>query len=175
LTLPPNWAVIPLTREDLTRLIEQAAEQNPEYAETVEAFKKMDPDTFRLIGLNGDRKYKSGQYPTIVSITAIADPVAGSMPMSFVTAMIEDYVLKGSTDTAWDVKTNANGVEIGIVQGSLKIAGPQGGTINTKTKVIAFQANKKLIMVQFITPSEFAAEVLTAADQIIDTIKLMKP
>jgi len=175
LTLPKNWVVIPLTREDLARLAEQAAAQNPEFADTLEAFKKLDPETFRLIGLNSDRKYQSGQYPTILSITAISDPVASNMPMSFVTALIEDNVLKGAKDTTSEVETNLNGMEIGIVQGSIKIENPQGGSANTRTKVIIFQANKKLIMIQIITPAEFGDEVLAAADQVIDTIKLMEP
>ncbi len=175
LTLPGNWAVIPLTREDLARLVEQAAAQNPEFADTLEAFKKLDPETFRLIGLNSDQKYESGRYPTIMSITAISDPVASSMPMSFVTALVEDNVLKGSKDSTWTVITNANGLEIGVVEGSLAIAAPQGGIANTRTKLIVFRANKKLIMIQIITPAEFGDEVLADGDQIIDTIKLMEP
>jgi hypothetical protein len=175
LTLPKNWVVIPLTREDLTRLVEQAAAQNPEFADTLEAFKKLDPETFRLIGLNSDQKYEGGQYPTIMSITAISDPVAASMPMSFVTALVEDNVLKGSKDSTWEVVTNTNGLEIGVVEGSLAVQIPQGGTAKTRTKMIVFQANKKLIMIQIITPTEFGAEVLPAADQIIDTIRLMEP
>ena len=174
-TLPPGWVIIPLTKEDLDRVIEQVAGEDPEFAKMAEAFRQAAPDFMRLIGLHGDRKYRSGQYPTLVSITVISDTVAGSMPMSFVTAMIEDNVMTGSKDTTWDVLENDHGIEIGIVQGSLKVPSVKGGTINAKTKVIAFQVNKKLIMVQFITPAEFGAEVLPAADQIIDTIRLLEP
>lgn len=172
LTLPRSWVAIPLTKQDLDRLLEQVASQDPEFGKVAQQFKQMDPNIIRLFGLNSDRKYSKGEYPTLVSVTALADPVLSSMPMAFVTAVIEDKVLVGAKDTTWEVKKNANGVEVGIVQGSLKIHAPLGTTVNTKAKVIAFQVNKKLIMMEFVTPTQFGAEVLPAVDQIIDTIQL---
>lgn len=174
LELPQEWVVIDLTQEDISKALDQAARQDPQLAEMAQGFKHLDPDIIRLIGLSRTRKYKSNSYPTLLSIAAVADPIASSMPMSFVTAMIEDKVLQGATNTSWEVKTNINGIEIGIVQGSMRFPSATGGRTDVRTKVIAFQSDKKLIMVQIITPREFGDEVLPAADQIIDTIKLIK-
>ncbi len=175
LTLPAKWLVVPLTKEDLDQMVQTAAAEDPAFAKVADAYKDMDPNIFRVFGLNTDVKYAKGSYPTLVVVSAVKDPLASSMPMEFVTAMIEDKVLTGSTDTTWSVKRNAHGVEIGIVEGSMKVIVPNKGTQSAKAKVIAFQANKKLIVVEFATPTQFAAEVLPGVDAMIDTIQITEP
>ncbi len=175
LELPQEWVVVPLTKEDLANGLEQAARDNPDFSQMAEAFKQMDPAIIRLIGLDKNIKYDSNSYPTLLSITTISDEVASSMPMAFVTAMIEDNVFKGSRDTTWDVKENVNGVEIGIVQGTLKAPTPTGNKVDVVEKALAFQSNHKLILIEILTPKEYGSQVLPAADQIIDTIQLAQP
>ncbi len=175
LVLPEEWVVLNLTQEDISQALDRAAKQDPQFTEMAQAFRQLDPAIIRLIGLNSLRKYESGSYPTLLSITALADKLAGSMPMSFVTAMIEDNVMKGAKNTTWEVKNNAEGVEIGIVTGPVTAISPSRNKVSAQEKVIAFQSNKKLIMIEIITPRQFSAEVFPSADQIIDTIKLRKP
>ncbi len=175
LNLPAGWLVVPLTKEDLDRAVQQAATLDPQFAKLADAYKGMDPNIFRVFGLNTGTKYVKASYPTIVVVSAITDPVASAFPMEGVAAMIEDKVFTGSTDTTWSVKRNAHGVDVGIVEGSMKVAVPNGGKQTVKAKVLAFQTGKKLIVIQFATPAQFAAEVLPPLDAVIDTIQTTKP
>jgi len=173
--LPKEWTAIPLTKEDIDRIVQQMAEQDPEFAKLAESMRTADDNVLRLLGFNTDPKYVKAQNPTLFMLIAIPDKIVGSLPMAGVTAIIEDNTFTGSSDTTWDVVNNPHGVEVGVVQGTYKFVTPEGKTLKTKSKVIAFQANQKLIMIQFITPVQFGAEVLPGVDQIIDTIQLMTP
>ncbi len=172
LSLPANWLAVPLTKEDIDPIVKEIATDSPEFARMAEWYQSLDSSIFRVFGLSKDPKYAKASYPTLLMISAVPDTLASTLPMEAVTAMIEDKVLTGSTDTTWSVKHNAHGVDVGIVEGSIKMSTPNAGKQNARTKVIAFQSNKKLVMVQFFVPTQFAAQVLPALDSVIDTIQL---
>ncbi len=175
LALPSDWVAIRLTKQDLDQIVQQMSSQDPNVGQMTDAVEGMDPETVRVFGLNKNAKYAKGSYPTMLVGTAIKDKLASSMPMEFVTAMIEDRVLTGSKDTTWDVKHNAHGVDVAVVQGSMRIPIQNGPTVSVKSKVIAFQSDDKLIMLEFVTPTQFGDEVLPGLDSIVDTIQLTKP
>ncbi len=175
LHLPPDWIVLPLTKEDLVRALDQAAREHPQMEKTASAFRQMDPTVLRLIAMNKNAKYTVNSYPTFLAISAVSNPIAASLPMAAVTAMIEDNIFSGSTDTTWEVKTSSHAVEVGIVQGSYQAATRTGRHVDVVEKVVAFQSNKKLIMVEILTPKETAEQILPSADQILDTIQRLGP
>ncbi len=170
--LPSKWKVVFSTQEDLQQAIDFVRKKDPEYAKMVESFKDVDPDIFRLVAVNIDRKYVSSKFPSALTINAFNDPLASSMPMEFVTAMIEDNILKGATSTSWDVISNANKVEVATVRGIRTITAPNGIHATVAELVIAFRANKKLVVIEIATPKEFKEAILKPFDNIIDSIKV---
>ncbi len=175
LTLPMDWLIVPVNQKDLQASLDKAAQNNPEFADLADGFRDIDPDTFRGVAFNTQRKLVDASSPTFLMILTISDPVAGSMPMDFVTAMIEDNILKGAKIISWDVKTNSSGIEIGINDAANNMPLPTGNTVYVRTKIISFQANRKLILVQCFTPAKFGDEVLPPLEDIIDTIELTTP
>lgn len=175
LDLPVDWIVIPLTMDDLTETLEQASKEDPDFTGMAKAFKEMDPDIIRLIGLNANRKYTSAKTPTMLTITAFSDAIASTMPMAFVTAMIEDNILTGASDLSWDVINNKNGVEVGIVNGIKTITAPNGRRVVVAEQVVAFQTKDKLIILDVVTPREFENDILPPFEEIIDSIKTSLP
>jgi hypothetical protein len=167
LLLPPNWAVVFASQKDL----QEAMQGNPEVSDMSKRFNEVDPDVFRLVAMNVDRTYIKAGSPTLLTINAYKDAVASAMPMAFVTAMIEDKILQDATSTTWNVIENANGVEVGIVEGARTFAFP-GANIRVREMVIAFQANKKLIVIEIAVPTQYAEQILTPFDETIDTIKV---
>ncbi len=172
LQLPPEWKVVFSSQKDLQAAIEFAGNKSPEYAKLIQSFKYVDPDIFRLAAINTNRNYISPKFPTVLTVNAFADPLWSSMPMAFVTAMIEDKILAGATSTTWDAGDNANKVEVGTVRGIRTLTNPNGIRVTITELVIAFQANKKLIVMEIATLKEFKDQVLTPFDGIIDSIKV---
>ncbi len=172
-SLPKNWRVAFTSQKDLQQAVQDQASANPEFADIAEGFKDMDPDVFRLTALNVDRKYfDTSGTPTLLTSNAYEDTVASSMPMSFVTAMIEDNVLKNAKNTSWDVTTSGNGVEVGIVTGENRFSFDSGISVNVDQIVIAFQANGKLILVEIAAPKGYGEEILASFDSMIRSIKV---
>jgi hypothetical protein len=133
----------------------------------------MDPDVFRLAAMNVDRKYlDAAGTPTLLTVNAYEDAIASSMPMAFITAMIEDNILKDARNTSWDVTNNGNGVEVGTVTGENTFTFDNGIKINVEMIVIAFQANNKLIVIEIAAPQGYGKEILSSFDGMIDSIKV---
>jgi hypothetical protein len=169
--LPPNWAIVFSTQKDLEQAIEQTSEKDPDFAKMAESFKNVDPNVFRLAALNIDRTYISEDSPALLTINAFVDSVTSTMPMSFVTAMIEDSILAGASSTTWDVTNNINNVEVGLVRGAMMISLPNGLSANIQELVISFQSNKKLIVIEIAAPKEFGDQILSPFEGIVDSIK----
>ena len=172
LLLPSNWEIVFSSQKELQQAVQDIGSNDPKLAEMAENFKNADPDVFRLAAMNADRKYLQASAPTLLTINTIDDSIASSMPMAFVTAMIEDNVLEGATSTTWDVIDNKNGVEVGLVEGTRTFDGPNGMSVNARELVIAFQANHKLILVEIIAPEEYQAEIFASFKDRIDAIKV---
>ncbi len=172
LLLPPNWEIVFSSQQEFQEAMQSAGNEDPRLAEMADNFKDSDPDVFRLAAMNTDRKYLEASAPTLLTIDTIEDSVASSMPMAFVTAMIEDNLLKGATSTTWDVINNKNGVEVGIVEGSKTIDVGKGIKLKVRELVIAFQTNNKLILVEIIAPEEYQNEIFTTFKDRIDMIKV---
>ena len=54
LTLPENWVIIPLVKEDLEAVLDQMAEENPDLAKAAEAFKGLDSNILPMVSLNSN-------------------------------------------------------------------------------------------------------------------------
>jgi hypothetical protein len=172
--LPENWKVAFTSQKDLKDAVQAQADTNSDFAGMEEQFKELDPDIFRLAALNVDRKYLKLGSPTLLTANAYEDAVASSMPMAFVTAMIEDNILKDAQSTDWEVVTNGNGVEVGIVTGKSTFSFPNGVNIKVEQIVIAFQANERLIVIEIAVPQGYGDEIRTSFNGMIDSIKVDK-
>ncbi len=175
LKLPSDWVVVPVDTEDLQETLEQAIPKNPDFAKIIDIIMDMDPEVIRLVGLYKNPKLSSQSDPTLLLVNTIEDSMASAMPMAAVTAMIEDEVLPDAKNTTWNVKTNAGGVEVGMVQGTTVFDSDSGDSMQTVELVIAFQSNHKLIMLHLMIPKENREAVLPATDLIIDSIQRMTP
>jgi hypothetical protein len=171
--LPANWKVPFISQKDLQEAVQADANSDPELADFVDQFKDLDPDIFRLAALNVDRKYlDSAGAPTLLTANAYEDPIASTMPMAFVTAMIEDNILKDARNTSWEVTNSGNGVEVGIVTGENTFNFSNGVNVNVEQIVIAFQANQKIIIIEIAAPQGYGDEILASFDGMIDSIKV---
>jgi len=171
--LPENWKVAFTSQKDLQEAVQADANTDPELADIVEQFKGLDPDIFRLTAMNVDRKYfDTSDTPTLLTANAYEDAIASSMPMAFVTAMIEDNILKDARNTSWDVTNNGNDVEVGIVTGENTFSFAEGMSVNIEMIVIAFQANNKLIIMEIAAPQGYGEEILASFDGMIASIKV---
>lgn len=178
LTLPQNWIVIPLSAEDLSQILDEMAAEDPALEEIADAFTQLDPDVIRAMAVNKDRKYIADGFSTNLSVTAIEDPLMSTMPIDFVTGAVEESIeqqgaeLLSSGNTA---VTNASGVEVGSFDFQQSTPSATGENILVRSKVILFQANGKVILVQLTTPQEFGEELVPIMDQIQDSISLIEP
>ena len=172
LQIPQNWEIVFSSHAEMQRAVQSMGADDQRFAEMADRFKDSDPDVFRLAAMNVDRKYRQASAPTLLTINTVEDAMASTMPMAFVTAQIEDNLLADASATTWDVIENANGVEVGLVEGKRTFDVPGGMTITARELVIAFQSNDKLIMIEIVAPEEYQQEILSSFKDRIDTIKV---
>lgn len=170
--LPPKWVVVFATEKDLEEAIARQSQGNPEFAQMAEGFRDVDPTVFRLAALHADRGYLAVGFPPLLTVNAHESSVASSMPMEFVTAMIEDTTLQDATSTSWEVIENPGRVEVGIVRGSRTVDLPAQARVAMEVLVIAFQSNKKLILVEVAVPGDVADAFLPSLDPLMDSIRI---
>jgi len=178
LALPEGWIVIPLSSEDLADILQSMSDENPEFKDMAQAFKQLDPNVIRVMAVNKDSKYISNGFSTNLSITALEDKLMSSMPLDFVVGAVEESLNQQGAELLSNgslAARNANGVEFGsfdFLQTSLSAT---GASVQVRSKVVVFQTDGKLIMVQLATPEQFGEELLPVMDKISDSIKLMEP
>ncbi len=172
-SLPENWKVAFTSQKDLQQAAQDQANADPEFGDIAAGFKDIDPDVFRLAAMSIDKKYlDAADTPTLLTANAYEDAIASSMPMAFVTAMIEDNILKDARNTSWEVTNNGSGVEVGTVTGDTTFSFDAGMKVNVEMIVIAFQANNKLIIIEVAAPQGYGKEILASFDDMIDSIKV---
>ncbi len=177
LTLPSDWFIIPLSAKDITEILNSMAEENPELKASADAFKNLDPDVIRVIAVNKDSKYMVKGFSSNLTITAVKDKFLAGLPVSFVTGFLEEEMEKnGVTIVEMDelVITSASGVEIGVMEFIQDTPTATGGTISAQSHMLVFQTSGALIMVQLVTPKEFAGELFPIMDDIAESITLLK-
>jgi hypothetical protein len=173
--LPDGWVVIPLTAEDISKLLDAAAEANPDMANMVETFKQLDSDVVRVVALSDDPKYVTKGFATNITVTAIEDKMMASMPLEIVTAMLEDSLTEqGATvlTQGANVGTNAHDVEYGIVDCKITTKTASGGALEVRSIYAIFQTDKKMVMIDLTTPSKFGKELFKLLGEVIDTIEM---
>jgi hypothetical protein len=178
LNIPPAWFVIPVSAEDIVERLERAYETNPQFKEQAEAFARMDPDVIRIVALNQDTKYIVNGFATNLTVTAIEDPLVSSMPLNFVTGVVEESLeQQNATLVSGEELTseNRNGVEIGAIAVEQTALTATGAKILVHSTMILFQSNGKVVLVQVAVPKSLAAEILPVMDQIRNTVKLLEP
>jgi hypothetical protein len=176
-TLSQEWTVIPVSQEHIDRVAQASPALDAEFLRLAQKLYDTREDAFRLVGLEADSKFAKPENPTLVLVTAIPDRVSATLPMPELARMIQDTVFSSTNakDMQRDVVQNAHDLGVAVVEGPYDYYSTQGETLKTQSKVLGFQANSRVILIQFITPAEFGAEVLPGIDQIIDTIQRFKP
>lgn len=178
LALPKGWMILPLSSGDMADILKGISEQNPEFKDIAETFKNLDPDMIRIMALNMNSKYSQNGFSTTLGVMAIDNKVMSSMPMDFVTGALEESITQQGAQQLSsnnNVVTNANGVEMGILDYQQSVPSPLGGQVSARYKVIVFQAGGKMIMVQLGTPKQFGDQFLPVMDQIEGSVKLIEP
>jgi hypothetical protein len=172
LVLPEEWVAIPFDQNELGVLVDQLSKGNPKFKDAAEAFKNLDPNVFRLVALNQNKKYfETGAVPN-VNITALENSVLSAMPLSFVTGALEESFKNNGMQVVSEgvnVIDNPNGVEIEFLDIEQEANG-----IKIAQRVIVFQSNNKLIMITLTAPESFRDEVFTYADVIGASVKLFE-
>ena len=178
LTLPEGWVVIPLTMEDFAAFAEQMAKENPQLADDLNALKDMnfDPDMFRGYALLADRNFITDNFITNLGITVLSDPTLASMPLSFVTGMIESQLRQNGnkilTQGVNEIE-NPNGVEAEYIDIE-QIISLFGKKLTVNSRIVLFIKDDKLIMFQVTTPKQFMNELFPIANEIGGTIEYIK-
>ena len=172
LILPEGWSVI---RSSSVPSQMDPARKNPALVKLIAAFEGADERVFRFLGIEADQKYLESPYPTYILIQTDADPFLSIMPMAAVTAGIEDRYLNNASIIGWDVKNTPEGLELGINDATRMISMSSGINVKVLIKVISFQSDQVLIMLQIFTPEEFSNDFNILADEIIGTIELTTP
>jgi hypothetical protein len=172
LILPAEWVVIPFDQDELGMLVDELSKDNPKFEDAAAAFKNLDPDVFRLVALNQNKKYfESGAVPNL-NITAIENDVMSAMPLSFVTGALEEsFKQNGTKVVSAGVNTidNSNGVEIEYLDIEQEANG-----IEIAQRLLIFQSNGKLILVTLTAPIDFRANVFASGDVIGASIEFLK-
>jgi hypothetical protein len=90
MTLPEDWVIIPLIKEDLQVTLDKLGQKDPDIAKAAEAFKNLDSDVLRMAALNRKSKDLTGGYASNITVATIADPLFSVMPLSFITSALEE-------------------------------------------------------------------------------------
>ncbi len=173
--LGQEWTAVPVTQQRVGSLGLASPVLDAEFLRLAQDLLQRQMDAFRLVGMNTNRKFAKANNPTLVLVTAIPDRVSATLPMPELAQMIVDTVFTDSNAVERNVVNNANGMNIAVVEGPYDYYSTQGDSLKTRSKVLGFQSNSKVILIQFITPVEFGSDVLPGTDPVIDTIQRLKP
>ena len=177
LVLSSDWIVVPLRAEDLADMVAELAEEHPELADQAEALQQLDADIFRMTAMNKDPNLFSSGYASNVSVAAFEDPTLTSMPLAFISAVMEDTLeSQGATILTTGVNEieNANGVEVEYLDFEQSVPTPTGATVRVRGRVIMFLTDDKLVMITVGAPKDVSDEILAQANEIGQSIKLLK-
>lgn len=172
LTLPENWIVIPIDQDGLAEVLDNLSEKNPDLAEAAQAFRKLDPDVFRMAALFADPDRSAASYGTNITVTVFEDSLMSSMPLSFVTGALEQsFIDAGGRVLTEGVNPieNDNGVEVEYIDIEQTSAG-----VKVAQRVIVFQVDGGLVLITITVPVPFKAQILPVSDEIGGSIEMLK-
>lgn len=176
LVLPKGWIVIPLTADDFAAMADKLAETNPDLTEAIAALQKIDSDVIRLVALNENSKYIEGGFATNITVTAVEDKLMSTMPIPFITAMLEDSMEKNGAKiltSGANVLESTSGVEIGIVETEQSMVTSSGMRVTAYSKYLVFQVGGKVVLIQLATPANFRDDLNPVLESIAETIKIL--
>lgn len=176
--LPANWTVIPLSGKDMEKMLDIFADKNPSMKDTADAFRELDPNIIRVIALNNDAKYFVNGFATNMTVTVLEDKMLSAMPLAFVTGAIEESMKQsGSKVITNDVNIveSANGVEVGVIEAENSITTATGSKVTARSRILLFQSDGKLVMINLTCPKQFMAELSPELDKIAQSVEVSKP
>jgi hypothetical protein len=77
-----------------------------------------------------------------------------------------------STDN--NLRTNPNGVEVGIIDVQQSTPTATGATVQVRLNTVVFQSGDTLVLIQLGTPAKFVEDLWPMIDQVVDSIKLTR-
>ena len=101
-----------------------------------------------------------------------------SLPLTVISAGIEETIKQNKGEilsSDENEKTNANEIEIGIIDSLLSTPTATGNRVEVRSINILFKSNNKLIMINLATPKQFGEEFSTAVDEIVESMKFLLP
>jgi len=172
MTLPEEWVIIPIAKEDLEVVLEELGREDPDIAQAAQAFKNLDSDVLRMAALNRNAEYLVGGYASNITVTAIDEPVFAVMPLSFITGALEESFTQQGIKvltTGMNVIENASGAEVEYMDVEQTLSG-----IRVLQRIVVFQSNEKLILVTISTTQQFKDKIFQMAEQIGSSVELIK-
>ena len=176
-TLPASWIVLPLSMDDIADRLDEVAASNPELSNTAETFRMLDPELVRVVALNEDPQYLYNGFATNISVVAFDEPLLVSMPVAFVTAVLEDNFAQGGATVLTEganIIYGADGIEVGVIETEMVTPTASGTKITIQSKYLVFQAGGKLMMIQVATPKQFSKEMFAMMDTIGKSVSALK-
>lgn len=168
--------VVPITKDDMSNSIDLMAEENPDLADELNTFKSLDPDVVRSVALYSNKDFIYKGYATNVVVSALSDPTLAAMPLTFISGLFEEQFkqngIKVLTQGVNELD-NPNGVEVEYIdiEQTLNILGTKQVIAS---RIVIFQMENGLIMVQVSTPNKFGEEILPIAEDIGASIKKLE-
>lgn len=172
ITLSEDWVIIPVAKEDLEVMLDELGSEDPNIAQAAERFKDLKLDILRMAALNRNSEYLVGGYASNITVTAIEDPIFSVMPLSFITGALEESFIQQGIKvltTGVNVIENANGVDVEYMDVEQSLSG-----IKVQQRVIAFQSNKKLILITISTPVQFKEKIFPMAEEIGSSVEFIQ-
>jgi hypothetical protein len=174
-TFPPEWSVVPLSGLDLVAILEAVAKSNPELeAATAGSFGDTEPETFRAISLYPKQEFVTDGFAPNIGIVRIDDPLAAKIPMNYLLPNVVADREQDGTVTGSEIRENADGLKIGIVNVETDSETPSGATIPTVQRVAVFQTGNVAIALALTVQAEFSEQLLPTADAVIASIQLLQ-
>jgi hypothetical protein len=173
--LPADWTVLPVAAMDFSSLADQLIEKNPDFKNILGTFKNMDPNVIRAIALNVHKQYIESGYGANISVMALDDAVTVALPMELLMGSMENGMPAGAILVSSETKTNANGVEIGIMELQLTVPTITSQNVDILSRLVLFKANNKLIMVDMSALKKFGETLLPGLDVTVDSVELLNP
>lgn len=170
--LPAFWTPLDITGSEIQDALANAKDDNPQLREVIKAAAGIDPDMFRLLAYS--EEVSSYSYMTNLNIVMMRGGLPAGLPLDFlINTTVEGMKeqIPGVKIEIGEIKTNKNGVEIGMLElSNLSMKRPTGAATQIYEKQLYFKLDKAVIVITLATPTSSAGNVLPHFDALFDAI-----
>lgn len=173
---PRGWTVIPIDAVDIQKAASALGNNNPDIKNAIEQLSQLDPNSFRLFVLDTDPAHFVKGLVTNITVFMVKDKMSAALPMDMLLSVNLENIKSTYPSVkviSSEVKKNAGGVEIGLLEVRLPLSKPNGTSIVIYEKQCYIKANDGITILTFATPQNMKDVTTPAFDLLIDSIKLL--